>query len=130
MDKKEVLLELQKISATVVRLMEKLSTGDAAVVPSIAQNSQGMVEKLSSENVCLVCKKPIDGKSVRGNHEYCRQLVKDLYPDSEALQMGLLLPASAGGRKPSVVAIKLKEKAEEMKAMAEAVDKKKSKKKD
>jgi hypothetical protein len=100
MELKQVAVELRTMAKSIAKLIQAI---EAETNISLSGMSKEEQDCLINENRCLICKKTLGKKIVRGCHEYCQRSAKDAYSETELENAGLLLPVKNAGRKPNLI---------------------------
>lgn len=88
------------MAKTIAKLIQAIEAETQVSLSTMTKEEQACFVK---ENRCLICKKALGKKVVRGCHEYCQRSAKDVYSEEELENAGLLLPVKNAGRKPSLI---------------------------
>jgi hypothetical protein len=94
--------QLEQIALQIVSLAKAVENMNSEY-PAVPDHAKILV----NQKICLGCKKPHEGRIIRGLHEKCfkaldRKIKSGDISEHDAISRGMLLPPNAGGRPPNV----------------------------
>lgn len=134
MDTKTLLSIADQLELLASRIRVALGSSDQKPFEIVGEpRSEEEVQSLVGSSTCLCCGEKIDGKAVRGCHEYCCRKIVNKGMEAKAVEYGYLLPPGKRGPKekpliPSMVAEAAADVAYQVEKAARAAREKKQKK--
>lgn len=100
MDTKTLLSIADQLELLASRIRVALGVSDQKPFEIVGDpRSEAEVSGLLEKSICLCCGEKIEGKSVRGCHEYCCRKIINKGMEAKAVEFGYLMPPGKRGPK-------------------------------